>query len=812
MRKQQLILLSRFLFMIFTFMSFTVQAQQDINGKVVDEKGNPFPGVNVLVKGTVKGTITDHDGKFVLKNVEKGSVLVISSMGYTKQEVISQDGMSISMKVDANSLKEVIVTAENRAVSAQRVPISMDLVSGVELREQGITDLLQLQNLAPSLGINQNTLFTQVFVRGVGSDVGGSELQDQAVTISVDGEFLNRPVALNASLYDLERIEVLKGPQGTLYGRNATAGAVNIIAAKPKLNSTEGNVSAQYGNYNSLKVNAAVNLPLGDIAAVRVAAMSDTHDGYRESNGDAEAGGYKGDLDNGNVWGARLGLMLKPSDKFYAYVAGELNKTDQHAVAQYGVAVGSTGMPPYDFKTDLPDDFDVATPGFIKINQTALRGRVGYDFGPFEFTYTGGYRKVDLDGYQPLNGFVPETFSFSNKLKYDTQSHEFRLNGESTNFIWQAGFFYGNEDQKAIRGLFLPGAAGRFGGKFPYLNYFDLDVNSKTTGIFGQATINFTDTWSFTGGLRYTYDKKSLDGYNLQRAPFGPPGTPAYFYPDSPPMPGDNGVGKVPAAGSGSWNQITWLANLEYKPSAENLWFAKASTGYKSGGFNIAEEYDAENLLAFEVGTKNYLSNRTLRLNGSAFYYKYSDQQVNVYINETLGALTQNAGESNYFGLELEGDWKATPKDQFNFTVNYLKGKFNDLPTLVNVSGGAPQPVNLKGNVPAQSPKWILIGGYNHTFSLGSGTLDTRINSMFKSEYYLQAFNFTMDKQESFTKTDLNVTYKTGDGKWELGAFVNNLEDNRVITFASFTGSNINIYNWSFGSPRIIGLRSSFNF
>ncbi|PKQ44540.1 TonB-dependent receptor [Confluentibacter flavum] len=810
MKHHKIILSKHILCIIFTLLYFTIQAQNTIKGKVLNEDNEPLLGVNILVKGTNQGTVTDLDGEFTFMDLSEGSTLEIIFIGYERQEISATQDMVVYMKIDKNSLQEVIVSAENRNVSAQKVAISMDLVSGVKLQDMGITDLKQLQNLTPSLAFNQNTFFTQVFIRGVGSDVGSAELQDQAATLSIDGEFINRPVALNSSLFDVERIEVLKGPQGTLYGRNSTAGAINILAVKPRLNITEGNVSAQYGNYNSLKLNAAVNVPLGDKAAIRVAAMSDSHDGYRESKADPSVG-VNGDIDNGKVWGARLGLMLKPTDKFNIYIAGELNKTDQQANSQYGVRLDSTGLPPYDFKTNLPEDFDVATAGSIKIDQAALRTRMSYDFGGAVLTYTGGYRHVDLEAYQPLNGFVPETFSFDNKLIYDTQSHEIRLNGESDHFIWQAGLFHGNEDQKAARGLVLPAASGAFGGSVPYLNWFDVDVNSKTTGIFGQATIDLSETLAFTGGLRYTKDKKSSDGFNIQQGPFGPPGTPAYFYPN-PPQAGDAGTGQVPGAGNGSWSQVTWLTSLEYKPTENNMFFGKVSTGYKSGGFTVRDEFDAENLIAYEIGTKNYLANRKLRLNGSVFVYKYTDQQVSVFIDTQAGADIENAGSSDYFGVEIEGDYMFSSKDRINFNFNYLNAEFKELTTLVNTIGNSAIVANLAGNKPAQTPELIIVAGYNHTFSLGEGTLDFGIGTMFKSDYYLQVFNFEMDKQKAYTKTDINLTYRAGNGKWELGAFLNNLEDNRIINYASFNGSNINIYNWSFGSPRLFGLRTSYKF
>jgi len=811
MKNQQLTFFKCILCAVCILFCVSAQSQETIKGKVLDENSEPLLGTSIVVKGTNNGTTTDFDGNFILNNVASGSTIIVSYVGYIRKELPAQDGMVVSMEVDANSLKEVIVSAENRNVSAQKVPISMDLVSGVKLQDLGIADLKQLQNLTPSLAFNQNTFFTQVFIRGVGSDVGAAELQDQAATLSIDGEFINRPVALNAALFDIERIEVLKGPQGTLYGRNATAGAINILAAKPKLNITDGNVSAQYGNYNSSKLNAAVNLPVGKKAAIRVAAMSDSHDGYRESNADP-AVGLNGDFDNGNVWGARLGFLVKPNENLKIYVAGEYNKTDQQAISQYGVQPDSNeGQPPTNFKTDLPDDFDLATAGSMEIDQAAIRGRISYDFGGVLATYTGGYRNVDLTAYQPLNGFVPETFSFDNSLKYDTQSHEFRLNGESEGFIWQTGLFYGNEDQDAARGLILPVASGAFGGEVPYLNFFDIDVNSQTTGIFGQATLSLSETLAFTGGLRYTKDKKSSDGFNIQQGPFGPPGTPAYFYPN-PPQQGDAGTGQIPGAGDGSWNQVTYLANLEYSPTEDNLFFAKVSTGYKSGGFTVRGEFDAENLTAYEIGTKNYLADRRLRLNGSIFAYNYTDQQVSVFINTEVGADIENAGESNYFGVEVEGDYMLSPKDKFSFNLNYLNAEFKELTTLVNTVGADAIVADLAGNKPAQTPTWTIVGGYNHKFDVGKGTLDLGISSMFKSDYFLQVFNFEMDRQEAYTKTDLNLTYRSPNNKWEIGAFVNNLEDNRIINYASFNGGTINIYNWNFGAPRLIGLRTNFNF
>lgn len=459
---------------------------QTISGKVSAENGKKLPGVSIVIKGTTKGTTTDKEGAYSLE-AKKGQSLLFTFIGYELQEVKVEDQkeLNISLKEASASLEEVVVTAENRSVSAQRVPITMDLVRGKDIQKQGITDLLQLQNIAPSLNIITNTTFNQINLRGVGSNQGAAELSDQAVTVGIDGEYLNRHIALNAAMFDLNRVEVLKGPQGTLYGRNATAGAVNIVAKKPT-QVREVDLGASYGNYNSLKLNGMVNLPLGKIAAIRAAGILSKHDGYRDG------GALVGKIDNANMYAFRLGLALNPTKALSVYVAGEISKIDQQAPSQYGVNMTAItelkGTQPTTWTTPLPNDYPVATAGFMKPEQSALRGKIAYDFGKATLTYSGGVRKVTTKGYQPLNGFVPETFSFYNDHLINTQSHELRLNGESQKLIWQLGGFYGNEDQLSQRGLFLPSAAGAFGGQIPFLNFFIRDVNSKTSAIFAQAT------------------------------------------------------------------------------------------------------------------------------------------------------------------------------------------------------------------------------------------------------------------------------------------------------------------------------------
>lgn len=787
---------------LFLLLSVTSTFAQNISGKVTDSNNEILIGVNVLEKGTNNGTTTDANGLFKINLTKKGGILIVSYVGYDSKEVNASANMVIVLR-EGNILKEVIVSAENRNVSAQKVPITMDLVSGTELASRGVVDLSRLQTLAPSLNIMQDNIFNQITVRGVGNGQNASaELGDQAITVGVDGEYINRPVALNATMFDLERVEVLKGPQGTLYGRNATAGAINIIAKKPKLNSTEGNVSASFGNYNSLNLNGAINLPLGKIAAVRVAALKDKHDGYIN-------GGPAGDINDGNVFAARLGVLLKPSEKFSAYVAGEFNRTDQKAPAQFGIVLNNTmpgvvnGESPVNYSTDLPNDFDIAVPGFLKIDQLAFRTKLQYDFGEAKITYTGGYRDVDLKNYQPINGFIPETASFDNDLEYQTQSHEFRINGETENekFIWQAGYFYGNEDQNAGRGFLLSFARPN------YFFYYRQEINSKTNAIFGQATYKVGNNFGITLGLRNTTDKKSRLGGQVASGS-------GYTYPEGGPKNvTDPGVPSTFV--DGKWNQTTWLLNFEYKIDNSKYLFAKMNTGYKAGGFDNVGQYKAESITAYEIGSKNKFANNKLRLNASIFYYDYRDQQVSIFIDTNVGAAVQNVDGSSVTGAELDGEFLATENDRFTFSANYLDAQYGDFVSVVNTVRGPNVPIELKGKHPVQSPKWTLTGGYTHDFKLGESTLSAALNTIYKSDYYLSVSNFNMDKQVAYTNTSFRLIFTGKSRNWDLAAYVNNIEDNRILNYASFTGAGTNgpnTYNWMFGSPRTIGAQLNYRF
>jgi iron complex outermembrane receptor protein len=739
--------------------------------------------------------------KSLIRGLMAGTAMVLFAVPGLAQEAAENDSG------ESRGIAEIVVTAQKRATSIQDTPIAMRAFDNDQLINAGVGDVNGLSRVAPDLNISTDTLFTKLSIRGVASaDV--SETADGALTINIDGEYINRPVALNAALFDLERVEVLRGPQGTLYGRNSTAGALNVIAAKPTLGSFSGAVTAGYGNYDAKSAQAAINIPLGDSFAVRIAGMHQEHEGYTKN-------GAVGRGDTQNTDGVRVSLLAKPIDRLTVYLAGEYVDVNQTAPSQFGVPVnastpglepafpGSTSLVPSNFKPDLnADSYPLNDLGFFRTKQKAIRGRVDLDLDFATLSYIGGFRDVNVSSRQPLQGFISTSTAFTyynDKMDSDTQSHELRLaGGNEGQFIWQVGGFYYKEHQEIARGLFLPlaGANGSF------LNYFYRPyVNSTSKAGYAQATWWFIpDTLSVTGGIRYTDDKKwaRYDNYGFQ-------------FNSGPTPPADGAPGATITRPRQSSNKVTWSLGLDYKVADDSLLYAKVSTGYKGGGFDNVGAYKPETLTAYEFGSKNRFANRTIELNLAGFYYDYRDQQIQVLLDTATGARTLNAGKSRIWGIEADGTVLLSDRDKFHVTANYLDAKFTQFPGVVSALDKSVA-VDLSGNKPVQAPKWTIALGYDHTFPIGDGELVASVFSRFKTEYYLSPFNWRADRQEAFTQTDLSLEYKAPGGRYSLQAYVRNLEDNRPLNYAAFTGGGVNVYNFIFGAPRTYGIQGTFKF
>lgn len=734
---------------------------------------------------------------------------------------------------------DIIVTAQNRQQSVNDVPIAIAVVSGEQLAAAGVTSVAWIEKVSPSLQITSDTTATRVTVRGVGT-LSNGESQDQSIAVNIDGEYINRPTVLNAAIFDLERVEVLRGPQGTLYGRNSTGGAVNFITRKPGKDFAV-NASATYGNYNQVILEGGVSVPLGDIGAFRVAGIFSDHDGYNKHNGPylslpyfkADPGRRSGD---DHTWGGRATLRLTPAagltiDATYERIEQEIVPASQASVnlnlPQNGpgancqlngfieVGPNTPGVQCIPQNTNFlarinRNTYDAALTGtgIFNLTSNAVRGKIAYDFGGATLTYTGGYRSTHNDGSLGL----PPAYFFRNwGSSVKTHSHELRLNGEVNGIQWQTGVFYFREKQNTDTGLYNPFVGPPVGNVGSYINYFRRPTTSESYSAFGQVEVPLTDELTAVGGLRYTKDKRHAV-YNNYGFQFN-----SGLVEITRPAPN-------PLALRYSGDRFNYLAGLNYKPNSDTLIYAKVSSGYKAGGFDAVGVFKPETNTAYEGGAKlSFGPGSRNQFNVTGFYYDYKDLQNDVLLDSALGAQTFNSGKATIWGIEAEAVINLSPNDRFSGSFNYLSAKYDEFiasyavlnPANPNQTGLlAIDNPNLAGNRLAQTPKFVIGLDYQHVFELGSaGRLTANASTRFKSAYFMTFFNFNDSRQAAYTQSDFSLEWRPESDKFGVQAFVRNLENIRPLTYAGYTAAGPDdIFNFQFGTPRTYGVRLSVDF
>ena len=769
-------------------------------------------------------------------------------------------------KQNTEVLEEVIVTAQNRVENVQKVPIAIDVVGAEKIAETGFASLNDIQKIAPAVQLINDNNALRVTVRGVGSNTNG-ETDDTSVVVNVDGEYINRGTVLGSSMFDIQRIEVLRGPQGTLYGRNSTGGALNIITRKPG-DQFGYNVSAGRGNYGANKLEAGMDMPIGAIAAIRVSGVYNDHEGYYShpaNNGPALVAtpAAKSGIERNSA--GRVSLRLDPTDalkinlavesaqRHFVNAAADTVDLKQPGNAPTGPGCNAPGFvniaplylaPPNSYATCVPQNTNFlaakdrkasyAQPwygvGGYNQDSHAGRARVEYVFSPAAtLSYVGGYRKSGQTGDQGLP-VIYHTITFQSDVK--TQSHELRLNGEVGKVAYQVGLFHFDEKLNsdggfAIDSLIFPPflGGGPPGASQTYLSYFTRNQDSKSDSAFGQIDVGMTDTLKAQVGLRYTKNKRS--------AVYGNAPAPLF----------NRGIGRqnlITLFGNASQSTLgseesktTYLVGLNYTPDDRTLIYGKVSTGFKGGGFDQVGKFNPETNTAFEVGLKkNFGASGQNNFNASAFSYKYADLQVSALLNPIVGGQTFNAGKASIYGLELESGFKLTPDDSLTATLNYLHAKFDQFLGIYNVycvptatcsvssvsdldpnTAGVQQP-DFAGNTPANSPKIVATLGYDHTFRLGNGaTLKASLFERYKSSFSTDFYNYHDAQQKAYHQTDVSVEYKSPSGHYYAQGYVQNAEDYRPLINAYYISAGPDrIFNFWYGQPRIYGLKLGVNY
>ena len=751
-----------------------------------------------------------------------GSLLaaVVAGPAAAQTTADPSDGAANAQAEDGQAgIQEIVVTAQKREESLQRTALAVSAVGGDDLVNAGVTETAGLTRLVPSLVVQPSVgAATNFYLRGVGS-FAANAFSENPIAFNFGGVYIARPAAPSGTFYDLERVEVLKGPQGTLYGRNATGGAINVIPKRPSLAGRELDMLFEVGNYSSKKASAAVNLPLSDNVALRVAGQVVDRDGYLSD-------GY--DDENGQA--VRASLLIKPSDAVSILTIADY--FHQGGKGTGGVLIPGPLVPN---APDPSDRIGNSDPRSVAVLAAAFPGLIGTglvltpkDTGFLRNDFWGISTNIDIDlGFGTLTILPAYRDSRPDYLTYNAgyegrvietakqKSLEVRLASSGNQALkYVLGGYFFHEKQKDLN---------HFPNGILLDTFFQAKITNKSYAVFGQGSYEVLDGFRLVGGLRYTKDDKSHRTLFLQTS-FGV-GTPVNF------------TNKV------SFDSVTWKAGIEYDVAPASLLYAHVSTGFKSGGFYIApldNIFKPEKLTAYTVGSKNRFFDNTLQVNIEGFYWKYKDQQVN-YIGPTrvtpttvgAGLVTTNAGQSRMYGAELELRFQPTRSDVFTADVQYLNGKFKKFNYFLASPNGAPprsgcqvapsnaftlRPpgqiflVDCSGKQQINSPKWTANVSYEHTFGLSSD-LDLAIGarSRIESSRYLSPEYLPEERQRSYMMSDAYVTLESTDHRWSLTGFINNIENKTI-----YGGSNLRpivpvVFN-ILRPPRTYGARAAFHF
>lgn len=697
-------------------------------------------------------------------------------------------------------LEQVVVTAQRREQSAQDVGIALSVISGDQLAARGVTNVNQLQYQTPSLEIVPafGGGQPQFRLRGVGFDDYATN-NTPTVGVYVDEVAYPVPAATQGVLYDIDRVEVLRGPQGTLYGRNTTGGAINFITRRPTDQLSAG-VTAEYGRFDSAKVEGFVSGPLGETLKGRLSAVTEQGGAWQrnratgEKLGDADRSAVRGQLD----WSPtdKVDVLLNAhygQDKsdgqglYLLNVPGQVGDTRYNAT---GWGVSSTfaalaGVSP----GAKPQRDNKSGGGSITAN---------IDLGFAKLTSISAYENLkrrELNDWDAKPRSESDTFWGSD---VDIYSQEVRLASQGAGpLTWVAGGYYSHQ---TLDETFLTDFTQSLG----FITNTSYRQKVESISGFGQVEYALTPRLKTILGLRYEHEERDLENFATK-------------------------IGGAPLFNNGdrhtSLNELSGKAGVEFQADENVLLYANVSRGVKSGGFTVynspqSDQINAfrpEVLWAYEAGFKGDLA-RNLRLNGSVFYYDYRDQQVlGVVINPTNGAIGRitNAPKSEIYGGELELQWTPFHGLQITQTASYKKGSYKTFDD-VDASSVVKDPVTGlwtgqtidKSGVALDFPRISYGGAVSYTWAVGDFDIQAAADYAYrdKAPSFLGA-EYTV---ASYWLANANLTIQPKDGPWSLGLWGRNIFNEKYDVTRNYFLTSAKI--GAAGRPATYGVRASYAF
>lgn len=730
-------------------------------------------------------------------------------------------------------IEEVTVTAQKREESLQEVPIAITAFSGEVLREDGVVTLHDISEKTPNMVFSAFSVGQpEIAIRGIGTKEDGAAASDSTV-VSVDDIYIAARTAQVFDIFDLERIEVLRGPQGTLYGKNSIGGSINFVTAKPTAD-TQIRVAQTIGDFGRFDTGGLITGGLSDNLAGKFSFSRRKFDGYLDNLLFDERWGEADTL------AMRAQLMWTAADKvdvlFGAdYSDDEIGATNREPIGSTGplhdcgcvsdpVAVNEALGGAGDGQSTLAE-----TEGFTDRQVFGINAKVMWDIGNMEFVSITSYRESDFDWLEDSEGLPPsppidltgasgsplpgltappeEGFSFdvNDSAIEETEqfTQEFRLTGQNARgMMWVAGLFYSKEDIKRSE-RFAFTALG--GPGFDQLSDYQANQENDATSwaVYGQATYPVTERMNLTGGLRYSYDEKKILVSNVRFS-----GIPLLLQAFDP------------TTAKEDWNNVSGRLALDYNINDDVMVYGSISSGFKSGGFTGAAStqerattpFDEETAISYEIGLKGLWANSRLQTNMAAFFTDYDDLQVTRFFQPEGGTfgefITENAGKAEIKGFELEVVGLLTDNFEVGGSFAYLDAEYTEFFGTPSVTGTG----DFSGNVMRQAPEYSFYVYARYTFTLQNASqISAKVDYAYQDDMFFDPNNNPITIAPSYDLWNARLAWTSASARWEVAGWIKNIGDEDYIHH-TFSQRGSRIAFGRFGPPRHYGVTVTYNY
>ncbi len=768
-------------------------------------------------------------------HAQAAPVLPTAATGTAAGSVTPAAAAPAATKSKPERVEEVVVTSQRRSERLQDVPIAVTAVTSQELARVHIDDISRLEIVTPGFTWGQQGSDSFPAIRGVRTSLVSAQ-NDPVIGFFIDGIYQSRTQQQSIPLFDLNRVEVQRGPQGTLYGRNTFGGNLSVVTNQPT-NVVSSAVNVQYGNYNQVRADGFVNIPLSSTLDLRVAAVLMSHDGYVHSSTNPNVS-----LADDNENAERISLKWTPTSRLQIDVHGGLWERQDVGAGSYGYKVAGTLINPstgYQSVNGIPyavnpsvhngtafvQGVDIGVPvtggpytndwdyqPFEHVVEDYISDTASYDLGVAVARSITGYtafrahRSADNDQSSVI--FADPAAGFGSGVQepdtYDKAfSQELQLASKSTVPLqWIVGVYYLHDDIHEIyqQDITAPGS--------------DVDGYKETTALETNAYAGYGQASYFLlprllkaiAGIRYSVESKRFGFADYDN---GTPGTLNF-----------GGAPYSLTSGEPWFHSITWRAGLELTPNRRSMYYATITTGFESGGVNdtggspsIPSSYAPQTVTAYEIGAKNSFLQGRAQTEVSLFYNNYKDLQINIYTPQV--SYFGSAGQANSKGAEFT--FRTLPFEDFHVdgTVSYLDAIYTRYISSNNFYGQSngedPVSVDLSGKTIPMSPRYKTTLAAYYDIGLGRfGTLSPYVSWLYSAKYYTTDYNTALDRQGSYSLVDLSLRWTSPSTKYYVEGFGTNVS-NVPVLLSGVVGRDARI-QVSYGPPAFYGVRLGVKF